>query len=80
MKNKYEIDDLAAMVQHGFQGLETQMNEGFKRMDGRFLNVNARLDTIEKDIQNNLVFRDEFEDLTARVKYLERKLGVESGK
>ena len=60
MENKITIDDLAGMVQRGFEKSEAQMNEGFKRMDDRSLNVNARLDTIEKDIQNTLVSRDEF--------------------
>lgn len=87
MKNNLTIDDLAGMVQRGFKRLETQTekleaqtNEGFKRMDDRFLNVNARLDTIETDIQNTLVYRNEFEDLNARVRFLERKIGIESGK
>lgn len=39
--------------------------------------------TIERDIaeiRSHFVYRDEFEDLMARVKYLEQKLGIKSGK
>ena len=32
------------------------------------------------DIRRHFVYRDEFEDLAGRVKYLEKKLGVEIGK
>ena len=59
--------------------LETKVDDGFKRMDERFGQVNARLDMIEGDIKT-FVTKDEFEDLMGRVKYLELKLGVESGK
>lgn len=37
--------------------------------------------TIEKDIKElNFVTRDEFEDLMSRLKYIEEKLGIKSGK
>lgn len=32
------------------------------------------------EIRGNIVYRHEFEDLEARVKYVESKLGIESGK
>ncbi len=53
------------------------------RIDNTLAHVDARLDRIEKDIQeinSLLVTRDEFDDLMARVKYMEMKLGIESGK
>lgn len=60
-----EIQELKAIVESGF------------------INVNARLDTIERDtseIRKHFFYRDEFENLQARVKYLEKKLGIISGK
>jgi predicted nuclease with TOPRIM domain len=45
--------------------------------------LDARVGRIEADIsemRGKLVYHDEFEDLMARVKYLESKSGIESGK
>ena len=52
-------------------------------LDVKLIQVNSRLFNIEKDIadiRKHFVYRDEFDDLIARVKYLEKKLGIESGK
>ena len=88
------IEDLAIMVAEEFinvrrdiksadeaneeriKDVEIQMKEGFDH-------THARLSTIERDIaeiRKHFVYRDEFEDLMGRVKYLERKLGIVSGK
>lgn len=91
-ETKQEFDNLAIMIQKGFeQTIEkknfsdfvTRTEESFRIIDNRFNQVNARLDNIERDIseiRKHFVYRDEFEDLMARVKYLETKLGIESGK
>lgn len=89
-ETKQEFDNLGRMIKVGFDDtnkriddFKVEVNERFERVDEHFSNVNARLDTIEKDIsyiKNNFVYRQEFEDLLARVKYLETKLGIESGK
>jgi hypothetical protein len=45
--------------------------------------LDARMGRMEADlheIKGNIVYKYEFEDLAARVKYLETKLGIESGK
>lgn len=63
--------------------VEIQMKEGFDHVENRFDHVDARLSTIERDIaeiRKHFVYRDEFEDLMSRVKYLEGKLGIVSGK
>lgn len=96
---KITIDDLAIMVQKGFDetneklgGRIDKFNGRMDKLDGRmdtlekkvddgFLRVEARLDAIDKDIKElDFVTRDEFEDLMTRVKYLEAKLGIKSGK
>jgi hypothetical protein len=91
LKNKkVTINDLAVMVKNGFDEaqkdrgkIREEMKEGFSQvrqeMREGFLSVNARLDMLEKDIKE-FVTRDEFEDLMGRVKYIEAKLGIESGK
>lgn len=56
-----------------------RVDDRFAHVDDKFAHVDARFDTLEKDIKG-FVSRDEFEDLMSRVKYLETKLGVESGK
>jgi len=70
------IDQRFEAVDKRFVSLETRTSDGFTH-------VNARLATIERDvaeIRKHFVYRDEFEDLMARVKYLETKLKIKSGK
>lgn len=60
-----------------------QVDKRLDRVDGHLVRIDSRLDRIERDIQeinSLLVTKDEFDDLMARVKYLELKLGIESGK
>lgn len=99
-KKKMELEDLALMVKHGFDGVDKRFDgvEGrldkvenrldrvenrLDDVDKRLDHVDARLGNIERDVsylRQHFVFREEFEDLMARVKYLERKQGVNSGK
>lgn len=109
MIEKMTIDDLALMVQKGFQEvgndvqrLENQMatKEDIQRLEEqviatkedlqvfreesnvRFDHLDARAGRIEADIhelQEGVVYRHEFEDVLGRIKYIERKLGIESG-
>jgi len=85
-KNKMTLDNLAAIVQgeflqvgKKFNVLENRFDNLEKKVDDGFSNINARLDMIDRDIKGFVRYED-FEDLMARVKYLERKLGIESGK
>lgn len=70
------LDENVASLDTRLTSLERTTKDGFRE-------VGARLDTIERDISDirkHFVYRDEFEDLMARVKYLETKLSIESGK
>lgn len=61
-----------------FDGIDAR----FDNMDARFDNMDARLGRLEADVSGlrvEIVYRHEFEDALARIKYLERKLGIESG-
>lgn len=112
MIKQITIDDLALMVQKGFQEvghtmatkediqrLEEQMatKEDVQRLEermkgdlqafreesnARFDHLDARVGRIQADIhelQEGVVYRHEFEDVLGRIKYIERKLGIESG-
>ncbi len=75
-----EVFPTAEMVKTGFDGTATKHDLAAFRQytEGRFSHIDARLDTIERDIRD-LVHREEFTDLMARVKYIEERLGIESG-
>ena len=60
-----------------------KVDERFEQVDRRFAHVEASLSIIQRDveeIQRDMIYKDEVEDLMARVKYVEMKLGIESGK
>ncbi|OGZ44259.1 MAG: hypothetical protein A3J55_01655 [Candidatus Ryanbacteria bacterium RIFCSPHIGHO2_02_FULL_45_17b] len=79
---KEDIKQLDGRMDH-FEERMDRFDERMDRFDGRLDHMDARLGRIEADvaeIRGNLVYKDEFEDLMARVKYVEMKLGIESGK
>jgi tetrahydromethanopterin S-methyltransferase subunit G len=106
MAKKITIEDLALMIQRGFDetakkaGVDKrfgdvnkrfddvdrrfdEVDKRFEQVDNRLDHMDARLSNIEQDIaeiRKHFVYRYEFEDLMARVKYLEQKLGIQSGK
>lgn len=89
---KRGFDDSDAKTQEGFTDLRKEMDGRFKEMNGRFTGlhkemkdgfsrVNSRLDVVETRLANlDVVSRNEFDGLLGRVSYLERKLGIASGK
>lgn len=70
--------------------LSEQMNERFAQVDMRFEEIDVELRYIKTDlnyvkeevleVKEKMVPPFEFEDLSFRVKYLEEKMGIESGK
>ncbi|MBI2122229.1 MAG: hypothetical protein HYT98_03835 [Candidatus Sungbacteria bacterium] len=91
--DKVTIDKLAEMVSVGFNDVKgdiKQVNGRLDSMDGRLDSIDGRLDhmdarlgRLEADVHEmaeNIVYRHEFEDLSGRVKYLEKRMGIESGK
>lgn len=69
-------------VDKRFNAMDKKIDEFKSQTSDNFNYVYARLDTIEHDIQDmrgKIVYHDEFEDLMIRVKYIEKKLGIESG-
>ena len=62
-----------------FEGIDNKLEQ----VDTRLEHIDARLDLLTKDvttIKEHIVYRYEFNDLMARVKYMEVKMGIESGK
>lgn len=102
-KNKVTIEDLAIMVNKGFNEVDSK----FKMADSKLESMDAKLESMDSKLesmslkleetaskddiryldskidslkQDNMVHKYEFEDLSARVKYVETKLSIESGK
>jgi tetrahydromethanopterin S-methyltransferase subunit G len=81
------IETLAEMINEGFK--TTASKEDIKEVTTRLDGIDSRLDTldarlgrIEADVhalRDEMVHRREFEDVLDRVKYIEKKLGIESG-
>lgn len=86
-KNGDEVStgELARMINTGFNDVKSDIGKINVRMDamgGRLDGMDARLGRIEADIsglREEIVYRHEFEDALDRIKYIERKLGIESG-
>ncbi len=93
MTEKMTIEQLAEMVKRGFDTTATKedlkqfatkedLQKFREETNARIDHVDARLGRIEADIselQKGVVYRHEFEDVLGRIKYIERKLGIESG-
>ena len=92
-EKKITNEQLARMINSGFEktaedfsavhaklaALREDMDARFNNVDAQFNGVHARLDTIEKEIKG-FVSQEDFDDLMARVKLIETKLGIVSGK
>ena len=85
------IETLAEMINEGFKttatkedvaALRTEMNEKFDSVETRLDHLDARVGRIEADVhtlRDEMIHRREFEDVRDRIKYIEKKLGIESG-
>jgi tetrahydromethanopterin S-methyltransferase subunit G len=88
------IEKLARMIHEGFKdtaskedvkAVTTRLDGIDSRLDGidsRLDHLDARVGRIEADIhelRDEVVHRHEFEDVLGRIKYIEKKLGIESG-
>ncbi len=93
MTKKVTLDDLARMVANGFSEVDTRFDSVENRLesveiklesvDSRLEEVEGRLKTVERNISyihDHVVDQDSFDDLCSRVKYIEKKLQITSGK
>lgn len=75
---KEDVQDIATDLEQVATDLQTFREETNARLD----HLDARAGRVEADIhelQKGIVYRHEFEDVLGRIKYIERKLGIESG-
>jgi hypothetical protein len=80
MASKEDLQELA--TKKDIQELRTEMNQKFDAVETRLDHLDARVGRIEADVhalRDEMVHRREFEDVLGRVKYIEKKLGIESG-
>jgi hypothetical protein len=87
MASKEDIKGVASKedvqgVQAEVTGLREEMNQMEGRLTTRLDHLDARVGRIEADVHalhDEMVHRQEFHDALGRVKYIEKKLGIESG-
>jgi hypothetical protein len=84
------IEDLAALIvktmasKEDIQGLASKedIQEWRTEMNERLDHLDARVGRIEADVhglRDEMIHRQEFQDALDRIKYIEKKLGIESG-
>lgn len=56
------------------------MDTKFDEVTSKLSKIEVRLSGVEESLKDEVIHREEFNDLTSRVKYTELKLGVQSGK
>lgn len=87
MAKEINLDDLAGMINKGFESVRSEMNEGFNKVDERFEKVDKRFEALEKrmgnveedvkDIKlhlNTETYKFDIKDLDKRVTKLEEKM------
>src|SRR5262245_60501010 len=92
--NHTTLDDLARMINKGFKTTATKedikavttrldgIDSRLDKLDTRVDHLDARDGRIEADVhglRDEMVHRQEFQDVLDRVKYIEKKLGIKSG-
>jgi tetrahydromethanopterin S-methyltransferase subunit G len=78
MASKEDMKELEHRVNTRLDGIDPRLD----KLDARVDNIDARMGRIEADVhalRDEIVHRSEFEDVLDRVKYIEKKLGIESG-
>lgn len=69
---KKEFEDLAVVINAGFEGME-------KRMDEKFDEVNQRMDDKFAEIRNEMATKDDVARLTERVDGMETRMATTEG-
>ncbi len=80
------VDKRFEQVDKRFDGVDKRfdgVDADIKFLKGEVAHLNVSMTTVQRDvaeIRKQFVRRDEFDDLFGRVAYLERRLGIKSGK
>ena len=94
MAEKVTNEELARMVAKGFDGVDQRFDQMASKEDLKRLATKEDLEQVKIDLENKMnrlevgisdikdgvVPKLDFEDLEGRVKYVETKLSIESGK
>ena len=92
MAKEITMEQLAGMVKRGFDETArksdvdkqfTEVKTEIKEIKNQFPPIYKELAAIGRDvaeIKRDYVYREEFEDIMARLSLVERKLGIRSGK
>jgi hypothetical protein len=78
MASKEDVEGMRGDI----QVLEDRVTTRFDSVESRLDHLDARVGRIETDVhtlRDEMAHRREFEDVLDRVKYIEKKLGIESG-
>jgi hypothetical protein len=90
-QKKMTIETLAEIINEGFKTTASkddivEVRQEMQAMEGRLTtrldNLDARVGRIEADVhglRDEMVHKQEFQDALDRIKYIEKKLGIESG-
>ncbi|MBI4114376.1 MAG: hypothetical protein HY445_00865 [Candidatus Niyogibacteria bacterium] len=78
-EQKTTLNDLARSIAKGFEKTVSDIEQLGNKLDHTDARI-ARIETDIKEMSGNIVYKSEFEDLEARVKYVESKLNIVSGK
>ena len=87
------VEGLAVIVNKGFQAVDKrfeqvdkrfeQIDKHLEQVDSHLHRIDLRLDTVEHDmseIRKHFVYRDEFENVIARLSAVEKKMGIHEHK
>ena len=74
-----KIETLAIQVAKAFEHVDKK----FEGVQEDLLEIKTKVSSLDREVsslKHRLVYREDFDDLAGRVKYLERKMGIVSGK
>ena len=81
-----KVDERFEKIENHLNGLDSKVGN----IETRVENIETRVGHLEasvgqiqmdmQDVKDGMVYRHEYEDSLDRIKYVERKLGIESGK
>lgn len=78
------VDKRFELMERRFEQIEKRIEVIERRLeliDAHLMRIDARLDMLEHDvaeIRKHFVYRDEFEDALARLRLVEKKLGIKA--
>lgn len=77
-KKNITINDLAVMVQKGFDNTATKGQ--FENLEIRMNNLENEMNIVRKHQITHTIYRDEFENLEVCIKYIENMLNLPNSK